>query len=144
MKLFLYQRVKKYVSDLDTVSAAVLQRKFKIGYGKAVEMLQRLEDDGRITHSNGKWHVLRGARDNVHNGYPAEITYAPEEPEEPRVIEEFTEENVIKLLDQQNCISTSLLQRRFRVGYGRAASMMDTLAEKGYIEHDGQRWTKIK
>lgn len=57
-------------------------------------------------------------------------------------LSKFTEENVIKLLESNGYPSTAMLQREFGVGYAQAATMIDTLAEKGYIKHDGQRWLK--
>ena len=56
----------------------------------------------------------------------------------------FTEENVLKLLEENGYISTAILQHTFGIGYGDAALMIDTLAEKGYIRYNEQRWVKIK
>ena len=56
----------------------------------------------------------------------------------------FTEENVLNLLEENGYISTSMIQHKFGVGYGKAAMMIDSLAEKGYIRHDGQRWVSKK
>ena len=56
----------------------------------------------------------------------------------------FTEESVLKILEENGYISASILQHKFGVGYGKAAMMIDLLADKGYICHDGQRWVKIK
>ena len=55
----------------------------------------------------------------------------------------FTEDTVLKLLEENGCISTAMLQHTFGVGYGKAAMMIDLLAEKGYIRHDRQGWEKI-
>src|SRR5699024_5484389 len=40
---------------------------------------------------------------------------------------------VISFVLEQNQVSTSLLQRRFRIGYNRAARLIDTLENKGII-----------
>ena len=56
----------------------------------------------------------------------------------------FTEESVLKILEENGYISSSILQHKFGVGYGKAAMMIDSLADKGYIRHDGQRWVKTK
>ena len=56
----------------------------------------------------------------------------------------FTEENVLNLLEENEYISASMIQHRFNVGYGKAAMMIDLLAEKGYVMHDGHRWIKVK
>ena len=57
---------------------------------------------------------------------------------------EFTEENALKLLEENGYISTAMIQHKFCVGYADAAKMIDILAEKGYIRHDGHRWVKAK
>ena len=56
--------------------------------------------------------------------------------------QKFTEETVLQLLESNGYLSTAMLQREFGVGYAQAAMMIDSLAEKGYIKHDGQRWLK--
>ena len=56
----------------------------------------------------------------------------------------FTEETVLQLLKSNGYLSTAMLQREFGIGYAKAATMIDTLAEKGYIKHDGQKWIKVK
>ena len=56
----------------------------------------------------------------------------------------FNGENVLKLLEENCYISASMIQHTFGVGYGDAAKMIDILAEKGYIRHDGHRWVKAK
>ena len=56
--------------------------------------------------------------------------------------QKFTEETVLQLLKFNGYLSTAMLQRKFAVGYAQAAEMIDTLAEKGYIKYDGQRWLK--
>ena len=135
MNLFLYARVKKYVNTQETVSVAKLQRKFKIGYAKAVMLIDRLDEEGKIIRKGNKWYVLGG----VYNRHPDDAICISEQPRTP---EQFTEENVLNLLDNNGFLSASLLQRHFQVGYGKAATMINALAEKGQIWHDGERWVK--
>ena len=54
----------------------------------------------------------------------------------------FTEENVLNLLESNGFLSTAMLQREFGVGYAQAATMIENLAKKGYVKHDGQKWLK--
>ena len=54
----------------------------------------------------------------------------------------FTEETVLRLLCEHGYLSTAMIQHKFTVGYAKASRMIDALAEKGYIKHDGQRWVK--
>ena len=56
--------------------------------------------------------------------------------------QKFKEETVLHLLKSNGYLSTAMLQREFGVGYAQAATMIENLAEKGYIKHDGQRWLK--
>ena len=136
MTFFLYRKVKKYVEMEETVSTKKLQHKFNIGYAKASEMMDRLEVDGKIKFANGKWYVLGGVRLKE----AKDITEDTDLPDENA---EFTEENVLKLFTYYGAISASLIQRRFSVSYGAAAKMIDALAGKGYIKHDGQRWVAV-
>lgn len=137
MTFFLYRKVKKYVEMEETVSTKKLQHKFNIGYAKALEMMDRLEADEKIKFANGKWYVLGGVR-------LKEAKDITEDTDLPDETARFTEENVLKLFTYYGAISASLIQRRFSVSYGAAAKMIDTLAEKEYIKHDGHGWVSNK
>lgn len=51
---------------------------------------------------------------------------------------------VIELLKEQETISTSYLQRRFRIGFNRAARMIDELESRGYVgPADGSKGRKV-
>lgn len=56
--------------------------------------------------------------------------------------EDFSEDpllpQVVNLLEGRKIISTSYLQRRFRIGYNRAARILDILEEKGYVISQGE------
>ena len=56
----------------------------------------------------------------------------------------LTEKTALTLLAENGYISTSMIQLKFNIGYGKAAMMIVLLAEKGYIRYDGQRWVKAK
>lgn len=60
----------------------------------------------------------------------------------PKKTKKFNEQNVLLLLEENGYLYTAMIQRKFGVGYGDAATMIDTLAEKGYVKHEGQRWVK--
>jgi len=47
-------------------------------------------------------------------------------------------EKVIELLQGRKVISTSYIQRRFRIGYNRAARLLDILEQKGYVASQGE------
>ena len=54
-------------------------------------------------------------------------------------------EEAIELLQQQERASTSLLQRRLRIGYPRAARLMNQLEEEGIVgpPESGGRWREV-
>src|SRR5699024_9717784 len=49
-------------------------------------------------------------------------------------------ETAIQFVIEQNNASTSLLQRHFKIGYNRAARLMDSMVQKGIIS--GQNGSK--
>ena len=52
--------------------------------------------------------------------------------------------DAVKLAIEEGKISTSLMQRRLGVGYGRAAKMIDTMEEMGYVSaQDGNKPRKV-
>jgi S-DNA-T family DNA segregation ATPase FtsK/SpoIIIE len=69
-----------------------------------------------------------------------EIEEAPSEEERDGLLEE-----AIALLREQERASTSLLQRRLRIGYPRAARLMDQLEEEGIVgpPESGGRWREV-
>ena len=55
-----------------------------------------------------------------------------EEPAEPEYDDELYPE-AVQLVRELNRASTSMLQRRFRIGYTRAARLIDAMEEEGII-----------
>lgn len=60
----------------------------------------------------------------------------------PRKTKKFNEQSVLALLNENGYISSAIIQHKFGVGYADSARIIDSLAEKGYIKHDGRRWAK--
>ena len=60
----------------------------------------------------------------------------------PEKTKKFNEQNTMLLLEEIGYLSIAMIQHKFGVGYADAAKMIDTLAEKGYVRHDGHRWVK--
>ena len=53
-------------------------------------------------------------------------------------------ENAVRVAIENNKISTSLLQRKLSIGYGRAAKLIDQMEEMGYVsEADGNKPRRI-
>ena len=62
----------------------------------------------------------------------------------PKKTKDFNEQNVLLLLEENGYLSTAMIQHKFGVGYTDAAMIIDALAEKGCVKHNGQRWVKTK
>ena len=73
---------------------------------------------------------IEDALDALGSGPSGGVVWAKPRKEEVEAIYETAREFVVA----EQKASTSLLQRRFRIGYGKAAMLMDMLEEKGVIE----------
>ena len=62
----------------------------------------------------------------------------------PHKFKKINEQNVLSLLEENGYISSAMIQHTFGIGYGDAAKMIDILAEKGDVKHDGHKWVKVK
>jgi len=52
--------------------------------------------------------------------------------------------DVINMIKNMDRVSTSLIQRRFKIGYNRAARILDALEEQGYVGPlEGARGRKV-
>lgn len=60
----LYTDTLKLVEGLDYISSSVLQRRFRIGYARAVRLLDRLEEAGiiRSSDNSGKKEVVKQSK----------------------------------------------------------------------------------
>lgn len=120
----LYEEARGFVVAEQRASTSLLQRRFKIGYAFAARLLDRLAKDGVIEQRDSPsrpWKVLveRG------EGYAFE----------PLTEEDKDEmfEKVAAFAREEGRISTSSMQRKFKVGYGRAARIIDQLEETGVV-----------
>jgi DNA segregation ATPase FtsK/SpoIIIE-like protein len=120
----LYEKVRAFVVGERKVSTALLQRKFKIGYGRAAMFMDALEERGVIGPSDG-------------TNRPREVLVPRGDglPVEPHLEEEKDElyEAAEALARNEGRISTSMIQRKFKVGYGRAARIVDQLEQCGVV-----------
>jgi S-DNA-T family DNA segregation ATPase FtsK/SpoIIIE len=95
----------KLVKQHQRASASLLQRRLRIGYSKAAQLIDMLEQQGVVG--------------------PAEFLSADEQDELLPA--------AIKLVKQHQRASASLLQRRLRIGYSKAAQLIDLLEQQGIV-----------
>lgn len=125
----LYEQAKRFVIREGKASTSFLQRKLKIGYSRAVMLMDRLEEDFIIAEVDGAKprKVLVKATAELERGAftPAHNDASDEDP---------LYEEVKKLALETGRISTALIQRKCGTGYARAACLMDMLQDHGVIE----------
>ncbi len=124
------------------ISTSMLQRSLGIGYGKAANFIDTMEDIGLISGPCGqkprdviadsysqdeiyaKCKAYQEAAENDTKDF--EVVYKPE-----CCISEFLE--AVELAVKFGKISASLLQRNLSIGYGKAAKLVDTLDTLGVV-----------
>lgn len=72
--------------------------------------------------------------------YDETMIVKDEDPDKEQVSEDEYFEDTIELIREQETVSISQLQRKFRIGYNRAARLIDDLESIGYVsEQDGSK-----
>ena len=129
-----------------------------IRYEKALEI-----DDKNITANINTALILMGMKNNAKAKYNAEFMRMTDEEaskcgmgkkggtmtEIPAGADEVEGgdtkfRDAVKLAVEEGKISTSLMQRRLGVGYGRAAKIIDTMEQMGYVSKpDGNKPRRV-
>lgn len=127
----LYPHARQLVVEVGKASTSLLQRIFSIGYARAASLMDTLEENEVIGPMDGaiprKIILTQDEIDNedfVDNS-PFNFNAAAGDDE----LYEDAKEAVL----EAGKASTSYIQRKLRVGYSRAARLMDMLEEKGVI-----------
>ncbi len=134
----------RIVVENQKVSTSLLQRKLEVGYGRAVKLIERMEELGVVGAADGNKprKVLIEAKESAKapiSDEDTELDAAENTPVQPNPFslpfggedEKLTE--AIELAFSQQKISTSMLQRHLGIGYGRSAKLIDRMEELGWI-----------
>lgn len=124
-----YENVKKLVRKAGKASTSLIQRKLRIGYGRASRYIDRLEADGIISPADGS-----GPREILKQKDTAKTELHADDSNESMY------EAAVRVSVLSNRSSTSFLQRRLRIGYGRAAKLLELMEQNGIVAAaDGSR-----
>ncbi|MBP9759774.1 MAG: hypothetical protein KBD24_00205 [Candidatus Pacebacteria bacterium] len=135
----LYEEAREFVIKEQKASTSLLQRRFKFGYGRAARVMDELEENGVIEASDGTNMPRKVLETMLPEGYVSANTTTEDGESE---LDEFYVD-VEAVVREQGKASTSLIQRHFKVGYGRAARLIDQLEEQGVIaQSDGTSATR--
>lgn len=133
----LYEDAKIEVIKAGKASASFLQRRLGIGYQKATDFIQRLEDESIIGEANGAKPREVLVKDN--EGLDQTVIVSDEVPDTDELYEEAK-----RLAIENGKVSISYLQRKLKIGYARSAHLVDMLADQGVVEKDrGLRPRKV-
>lgn len=122
------------IDGMDLISTDFLQRKLGLSYSHAAEVMEELvlegvvveekDDSPRKVNKKKLDEYLKSERHTaMHKPHSSELT----------LYEERDVEQAVKLISQHDTMSVSMLQRRLGIGFNRAAHLMETLEEKGYV-----------
>lgn len=133
----LYEDAKSEVIKVGKASTSFLQRRLGIGYQKASDFIQRLEDEAIIGEANGAKPREVLVKDNEE--LDQTVIVSGEVPDSDELYEEAK-----RLAIENGKVSTSYLQRKLKIGYARSAHLVDMLADQGVVEKDrGLRPRKV-
>lgn len=124
----LYEDAKQLVIKEGKASTSYLQRKLNIGYGRAVMLIDRLEEDFVIGEADGSKPREVLVKDSSELERGAFLSEADNENED----ELYGKAKQLAL--EMGKISASYIQRKLGTGYARAARLIDMLEEAGIIE----------
>lgn len=115
----LLSEVIEYIKEKDIINLADLQMHFKIGYARAARIKDELISSGYAEDVTDE-HFIRfnsGIDDYAQGIDTPDILF----------------NQAVEIISQFDKASASLLQRRLKIGYARAARLLDELEAKGYV-----------
>lgn len=112
-----------FLSKIDSVDAADLQRKYNIGYARAARILDQLIQNKYIEDTGNHNQKRKIIKQNLNKLKGKDGEYS-KDPLFPKAVE------IIKTNDTA---SASLLQRKLIIGYARAARLLDQMEEEGIV-----------
>ena len=113
-----FEKAKNIVISAGKASATLLQRILNVGYARAARLLDMLESAGIVSSAFGS--------------EPREV-FGDHETEEQVLGDDLLIPDVIDFVTKLKTVRTTSLQRKFRIGYARAAGLLDILEEKGIV-----------
>lgn len=115
----MYDEVVKYALEQGKISASMIQRRFRLGYNRAAQTIDMLEERGVIGPMTGS--------------KPREIILGKETKNNLINSDEELYEEAVNFVIEAGKASTSLLQRKFKIGYSKAARFIDKMEENGIV-----------
>ncbi|MGN4865157.1 DNA translocase FtsK [Bacillus cereus group sp. MYBK132-2] len=147
----LYEDIKEFIVESQQVSPSILQRKFKIGYMKAMQCIEKLEQnlvvssytgDGprKVLISNSSSIPEEPSVNNTHtsdNTIPQKVAIPSEDKgtvqEEASFFKDILYDDVLSFVKESGNASISVLQDTFKISYTHASRLIEALQQNGEL-----------
>ncbi|SCN41858.1 TraG/TraD family conjugation protein (TraG/TraD family protein) [Bacillus wiedmannii] len=147
----LYEEIKEFIIESQQVSPSHLQRKFKIGYMKAMQCIEKLElnqvvssytGDGprKVLISNNSSVPEEQSVNTTHssdNTISQEVAIPSEDQgtvqEETSFFKDILYDDVLRFVKESGSASISVLQDKFKISYTRASRLIEALQRNGEL-----------
>ncbi|MED2039272.1 DNA translocase FtsK, partial [Bacillus wiedmannii] len=147
----LYEEIKEFIIESQQVSPSLLQRKFKIGYMKAMQCIEKLEQnlvvssytgDGprKVLISNNSRITEETSINTTHssdNTISQEVAIPSEDKgtvqEETSFFKDILYDDVVSFVKESGSASISILQDTFKISYTHASRLIEALQRNGEL-----------
>ncbi|PFE11813.1 conjugal transfer protein TraG [Bacillus cereus] len=147
----LYEDIKEFIIELQQASPSLLQRKFKIGYMKAMQCVEKLEQNQVVSSYTGdgprKVLISNNSRmseetivnttHSSNNTISQEVAIRSEHQgtvqEEASFFKDILYDNVLSFVKESGSASISVLQDTFKISYTRASRLIEALQRNGEL-----------
>ncbi|MDZ3953436.1 DNA translocase FtsK [Bacillus thuringiensis] len=147
----LYEDIKEFIIELQQVSPSLLQRKFRIGYMKAMQCIEKLEQNQVVSSytGDGPRKVLISNNSSMpeatsvnttqssDNTISQEVAIRSEDPgtvqEENSVFKDILYDDVLSFVKESGSASIPVLQDTFEISYTRASRLIEALQRNGEL-----------
>lgn len=126
----LYEDAKQAVIEAGKASTSYIQRKLRVGYSRACRLMDLLEEKGVIGPAKGsKPRAVARPSDPEECESCANHNFCMKHDPLLEIQYDLAKKAVI----EKGKASTSFLQRQFKIGYARAAALIDLLEQNGVV-----------
>ncbi|WP_176581264.1 DNA translocase FtsK [Bacillus thuringiensis] len=147
----LYEDIKEFIIESQQVSPSLLQRKFRIGYMKAMQCIDKLEQNQVVSSytGDGPRKVLISNNSSMPEATSVNTTQSSdntisqgvairsEDPgtvqEENSVFKDILYDDVLSFVKESESASISVLQDTFEISYTRASRLIEALQRNGEL-----------
>ncbi|MEI5913548.1 DNA translocase FtsK [Bacillus albus] len=147
----LYEEIKEFIIESQQVSPSLLQRKFKIGYMKAMQCIEKLEQNQVVSSytGDGPRKVLISNNSSMPEETSINTTHSSDNTisqevrigskdqgtvqEETSFFKDILYDDVLSFVKKSGSASISVLQDTFKISYTRASRLIEALQRNGEL-----------